>query len=418
MARALRGSLAAIALFCVMLFVPGLAEGRPPLWAEATTAGVSCGVLPWCRRFPRTVYLVALAGTLGSIYLTQLVFPAALPVLVSLYVLGARCSIAVTAAGTVVAVVAVLAQVQLVREIPGFTLRNGTQLGWFVAAAALGVAVQAHRRYQQMAEERTRKAAESSEMEARRRVNEERLRIAQELHDVVGHCIAVINVQAGVAEHLVRRDPDTAEKAAPLWASWRFEAAEALHGLGRIDEARAMAAEELRRARRWGRPHYLGRALRVTAQVTGGQAAPNLLREAVAALDGSPARLEHAKALGALGPTLLLSGHRRDARTPLRQALDLALRCGADGLAEQVKSDLTAAGGRPRHTALSGPEALTPSERRVVDLAVDGHTNRHIAERLFVTPKTVEVHLSASYRKLGITTRAQLADALGRGRQR
>jgi DNA-binding CsgD family transcriptional regulator len=203
----------------------------------------------------------------------------------------------------------------------------------------------------------------------------------------------------------------------PLWASWRFEAAQALHALGRIDEARAMAAEELRRARRWGRPHYLGRALRVTAQVTGWPAAPDLLREAVAALDGSPARLEHAKALAALGSTLLLSGHRRDARPPLRQALDLALGCGADGLAGQVKSDLTTAGGRPRHTALSGPDALTPSERRVVDLAVDGHTNRHIAERLFVTPKTVEVHLSASYRKLGITTRAQLADALGRGRQ-
>jgi signal transduction histidine kinase len=216
MARALQGWLAAIALFCVMLFLPGLAEGRPPLWAEAATAGVSCGVLPWCRRFPRAVFLVTLAGTLGSIYVTQLVFPAAAPVLVSLYVLGTRCSIAVTAAGTLAAVVLVLAQVQLVREIPAFTLRNGTQLGWFVAAAALGVAVQEHRRYRQMAEERTRKAAESSEIEARRRVNQERLRIAQELHDVVGHCIAVINVQAGVAEHLVRKDPDTAEKAVGL----------------------------------------------------------------------------------------------------------------------------------------------------------------------------------------------------------
>jgi DNA-binding NarL/FixJ family response regulator len=55
---------------------------------------------------------------------------------------------------------------------------------------------------------------------------------------------------------------------------------------------------------------------------------------------------------------------------------------------------------------------LTPSERRVVDLATAGRTNRDIAQELYVTPKTVEVHLSNAYRKLGISSRRELERAL------
>ena len=65
-----------------------------------------------------------------------------------------------------------------------------------------------------------------------------------------------------------------------------------------------------------------------------------------------------------------------------------------------------------RREALSGPESLTPSELRVAELAAAGHSNRDIAQTLYVTPKTVEVHLTSIYRKLGISTRATLADAL------
>jgi DNA-binding CsgD family transcriptional regulator len=67
---------------------------------------------------------------------------------------------------------------------------------------------------------------------------------------------------------------------------------------------------------------------------------------------------------------------------------------------------------RPRREALSGVESLTPSERRVADLAAAGRTNRDVAQELFVTPKTVEVHLSNAYRKLGIRSRRELAGAL------
>jgi DNA-binding NarL/FixJ family response regulator len=67
---------------------------------------------------------------------------------------------------------------------------------------------------------------------------------------------------------------------------------------------------------------------------------------------------------------------------------------------------------RPRRIALSGLESLTPSERRVAVMAAEGPTNREIAQALFVTPKTVEVHVSNVYRKLGISSRSQLPAAL------
>ncbi|MGW3134920.1 helix-turn-helix transcriptional regulator [Streptomyces sp. NPDC001139] len=194
--------------------------------------------------------------------------------------------------------------------------------------------------------------------------------------------------------------------------SGRTEAALALHALGRTDEAHNIAADNLRLARRWGAPRLLGRAMRVNSLLTTRAQALELLQEAVSVLENSPARLEHAKALADLGSALRRMGQPAAAREPLRRALDLATRCGATPLAEHARNELAAAGGRSRTTALTGPDALTPSERRVAELAATGTSNRQIAQQLYVTPKTVEVHLSATYRKLGITTRTQLAKAL------
>jgi DNA-binding NarL/FixJ family response regulator len=81
-------------------------------------------------------------------------------------------------------------------------------------------------------------------------------------------------------------------------------------------------------------------------------------------------------------------------------------------LAARAETELLATGARPRRIALSGLESLTPSERRVAQMAAEGPTNREIAQALFVTPKTVQVHLSSVYRKLGIRSRTQLPDAL------
>jgi DNA-binding CsgD family transcriptional regulator len=192
---------------------------------------------------------------------------------------------------------------------------------------------------------------------------------------------------------------------------WRSLAALAHERRGEHERALELAHEEVARAERWGAPWWLGRALRILGTLEREDGVPRL-REAVAVLDGSPACLEHAKALAALGGTLRRAREPSAAREPLRRALEEASACAADGLAEQVRAELYATGARPRTDALAGVEALTASERRVVDLAAAGASNRDIAQALYVTPKTVEVHLTNAYRKLGIRSRRELGARL------
>jgi DNA-binding CsgD family transcriptional regulator len=198
----------------------------------------------------------------------------------------------------------------------------------------------------------------------------------------------------------------------PSSVPWRSWAAEGLRRLDRNDEARALAAEELALARRWGDPHTIGASLRVLGLVEGGKAGIVLLREAVDVLASSEARLEHARALVDLGAALRRSNQRTEARELLREGVDLARRVGAFGLAERANAEIAATGARPRRVLQTGLDALTASERRVAQLAADGLSNKEIAQTLFVTIKTVEVHLSHAYRKLDISSRAQLHTAL------
>lgn len=97
----------------------------------------------------------------------------------------------------------------------------------------------------------------------------------------------------------------------------------------------------------------------------------------------------------------------------LRLGIEQALACGATALAERLRGELRAGGGRPPQLELSGLAALTPSERRVCDLAAQDMSNREVAQSLFVTEKTVELHLTNAYRKLGIRSRFQLASVIG-----
>jgi DNA-binding CsgD family transcriptional regulator len=97
----------------------------------------------------------------------------------------------------------------------------------------------------------------------------------------------------------------------------------------------------------------------------------------------------------------------------LREALDLADRCGAKPVAEHAREELLITGARPRRARLSGAEALTASERRVAELAGDGLSNREIAQALFVSLPTVTTHLTHCYQKLDISSRAELPGALG-----
>jgi DNA-binding NarL/FixJ family response regulator len=197
----------------------------------------------------------------------------------------------------------------------------------------------------------------------------------------------------------------------PTFIPWRLSKAQALERLGQHDEAIALADEAVTRAHTWGTPGAIGAALRIRGTLEGA-AGVEQLRESIEVLENSNARLEHAKALTALGAALRLASNDSDAREPLRRGLELAELCSAPPVAERARSELHATGARPRASAMSGPAALTPSERRVADLAAEGQINRDIAQALFVTPKTVEVHLSNTYRKLGIRSRRELASAL------
>ena len=167
------------------------------------------------------------------------------------------------------------------------------------------------------------------------------------------------------------------------------------------------------RARVWGAPGTVGRALTQLGRLRARGRHPAARGGGRAARRQPRAARALARALAALGSALRHARRPAEAREPLRRALELATACGAPPLAEQARSELYAAGARPRTEALAGVEALTASEKRVADLAATGDTNRDIAQTLYVTPKTVEVHLSNTYRKLGIRSRRELAGALG-----
>src|SRR5262249_27658383 len=127
---------------------------------------------------------------------------------------------------------------------------------------------------------------------------------------------------------------------------------------------------------------------------------------------GSEARVKYARALVDLGAALRRANRRTEARQRLREGVDLALKVGAFGLAGRANEEIAATGARPRKVLQTGLDALTTSERRVAQLAADGMGNKEIAQTLFVTIKTIEMHLSHVYRKLELSSRARLHNAL------
>ena len=169
------------------------------------------------------------------------------------------------------------------------------------------------------------------------------------------------------------------------------------------------AREELDLARAWGAAGPIGHALRTAGLLAND---PEQLATSVAALEGSGWRLEHADSLVEYGAALRRAGRRRESREPLHAGMELAHLCGARPLAERARQELLATGARPRRVMRSGVDALTASERRVAEMAAAGMTNRQIAQALFVTTRTVEVHLTHAYQKLDIASREELSTAL------
>lgn len=199
--------------------------------------------------------------------------------------------------------------------------------------------------------------------------------------------------------------------ATPRFSRWRSNLALLLRE-GERDEALALTAEELHLARAVESPVAEGAALRALGLLRRGEEGVVALRESVAVLRDADNRLELARSLAELGAALRRGKLRSEAREHLREAAELAQDCGAERLEERIDEELRIAGARRRRRAFSGAESLTPSERRVAIAAAQGATNREIAQELFVSLRTVEMHLTNTYRKLDISSRAQLATAI------
>ena len=198
-------------------------------------------------------------------------------------------------------------------------------------------------------------------------------------------------------------------QAAPGTVAWRSTAALAHLDLGEPRLASSLLEQELEDARTAGVTRIIIRDLRILGLTSGGEPGGlERLAEAVTVGGSHAGRLEHVRALIDYGAGLRRSGRRVDAREPLRKGLDLSRRGGASELESRARAELISAGARPRRAALTGPDSLTTSQRRVAELAASGLTTRQIAGALFVTPKTVEFHLRHVYAKLEVSSREEL----------
>jgi DNA-binding CsgD family transcriptional regulator len=202
----------------------------------------------------------------------------------------------------------------------------------------------------------------------------------------------------------------------PAVVPWRSTAALACAALGQLERARTLVDEELVFARAFGAPRAIGIAQRAAGLLEKGRRAVELLEETVATLKQSCGTLELARAQIDYGAALRRCGQRSAAVEALRQGLDLADRCRATPLVARARAELIAAGARPRRHRLTGLEALTASEHRIAEMVAQGLSNRQIAQQLFISMKTVSIHLTHAYQKLGISTRTELQQILASSR--
>ncbi len=194
----------------------------------------------------------------------------------------------------------------------------------------------------------------------------------------------------------------------PSILPWRSELARAFAHLDREDEAVELALAEAELARGTGNPRSEGIALATAGAIARGEQGTDWLERSIELLAQTPAALEHTRALVELGATLRRTRRRAAAREPLRRAVQRATELGATPLAQRARDELRATGAHPRREAVDGVDALTPTERRIAELAAGGMSNRAIAAILVVTAKTVEWHLSRVYSKLAVSGRAGL----------
>jgi DNA-binding CsgD family transcriptional regulator len=183
---------------------------------------------------------------------------------------------------------------------------------------------------------------------------------------------------------------------------------EAYARAGQTDQARSLLATFLDAALATGQPRHAAPALRAKGVSND---ALEAFDQALRAHEMWGNRFEEARTLLARGEILRRQGRREAARADLRAAAERFEQVGAMGWRDRAVSELRAAGDRSVAVPTArgrGPEELTQQEAAVAALVVKGLSNREIADRLFLSVKTVEGHLTTIYGKLGLTSRAQL----------
>ncbi|MFD4508279.1 AAA family ATPase [Streptomyces sp. NPDC058457] len=211
------------------------------------------------------------------------------------------------------------------------------------------------------------------------------------------------------AQTVVDNDPAyTAEGTLP-------ELVEAAVRAGR--RAAAVTAYETlsERALAAGTPWGLGLRSRCAALLAEGADAEDAYRESISRLEQCDMVVDLARTHLLYGQWLRQARRRRDARHELRTAHDLFAAMGAERFAEQAAAELRAAGERTRTRAPETAPDLTPQEARIAELAAAGASNSEIAANIYVSPSTVDYHLRKVFRKLGVTSRTQLAARLASG---
>ena len=199
----------------------------------------------------------------------------------------------------------------------------------------------------------------------------------------------------------------------PALCPWRQEVAPPLAALGRATEAEELITVAEQRALAFGAAHVIGTVLRARALIEPRKRQIETLKDSVSALEAYGPPHELARSLLELGAALRRDARRSDARIPLRRALDLAHRCGAGELERRAHEELAAAGARPRRPLLSGPAALTATERRIAAMAARGMSNPQIAQmRCSSRPKRSRTTSAASTRSSESTRARRLVEAL------
>ncbi|HWD69482.1 MAG TPA: LuxR C-terminal-related transcriptional regulator, partial [Solirubrobacteraceae bacterium] len=191
-----------------------------------------------------------------------------------------------------------------------------------------------------------------------------------------------------------------------IWAL--TELIEAAVRSGQPERARRAFERVQETTRAAGTDWALGIEARMRALLSGGDDADELYREAITRLRRTRIRVQLARTHLLYGEWLRRQRRRLDAREELRTAHELFTDFGVESFAERARVELEATGLRARKRTVDTLDQLTPQETQVARLAAEGHTNREIAARLFISASTVEYHLRKAFRKLDVKSRTQL----------